>query len=135
MTLRVLVVDDEPQIRSALERALRRNGYEAVSVASGESAYAVLADVAADVILVDLILPQLSGAALALALIRRWPDLRDRLVFMSGDPGLAVAEWPEELQGCPVLMKPFPLDELMDAVAAVLARHGPPTREASGGGQ
>ena len=60
MTHRVLVVDDEPQIRSALERALRRNGYEAITVASGESAYAVLADMSVDAILVDLILPQLS---------------------------------------------------------------------------
>jgi DNA-binding NtrC family response regulator len=135
MTPRVLVVDDEPQIRSALERALQRNGYEAITVASGESAYAVLADLSVDAILVDLILPQLSGSALALALIRRWPNLRGRLVFMSGDPGLAVAEWPEELQGCPVLVKPFQLDELMDTVASVMEQHRHPPLEASGGGQ
>jgi two-component system, cell cycle sensor histidine kinase and response regulator CckA len=135
MTPRVLVVDDEPQIRNALERALQRNGYEAITVASGESAYAVLADLSVDAILVDLILPQLSGSALALALIRRWPNLRGRLVFMSGDPGLAVAEWPEELQGCPVLVKPFQLDELMDTVASVMEQHRHPPLEASGGGQ
>jgi hypothetical protein len=78
-------------------------------------------------------LQQVSGAVLSLALIRRWPELQGRLVFMSGDPGLVVEGWPAELRGCPVLTKPFQLEELFGMLSQVLSRLGPPPREASGG--
>ena len=120
MTWRVLVVDDDPQIRDALERALSRVGYEVLTAEGGDSAYAILAGSPVDAVLLDLLMPHLPGDALFLAILRRWPRLKSRVVLMSGHPEASHREWPEELKACPLLVKPFRLRELYAAVAAVL---------------
>ena len=120
MTARVLVVDDEPQVRSAVERALRREGYEVLSASSADSAYVMLSDAQVDAVLLDLLLPEMGGEALFLVLIRRWPYLLGRIVIMSGHPNLDREHWPPELLACPRLEKPFALDELYRVLAEVI---------------
>ncbi len=124
MTWRVLVVDDEPQLRSSLERALRRVGYEVLSAAGSDSAYAILSQSKVDVLLLDLRMPQVSGETLFLAVIRRWPALIGRVILMSGDPYAMQVDWPPELQACPFLVKPFGLDELYSVIGKVLPAEG-----------
>jgi DNA-binding response OmpR family regulator len=58
---RVLVVDDEPQIRRALRTSLEAHGYEAESVGTGGEAVVGVADRAPDLVLLDLGLPDLDG--------------------------------------------------------------------------
>ena len=119
MTYRVLIVDDEPAVRRALERSLRHFGYEAVSAAGGDSAYEVLAHDHFDAILLDIRMPLMSGDTLFLAIIRRWPYLRDRIILMSGDVE-GTEGWSEELRRRPLLAKPFTFDTLHQAISAVL---------------
>jgi two-component system OmpR family response regulator len=121
MTVRILVVDDEPALRRTLERALQAQGYEVVSVGDPNSAYQVLAESSFDLVLLDLRLPQMAGDTFFLAIVRRWPHLGARVILMSGDPGHRQSEWPEELAACPILVKPFKLDTLMHTVVDVLA--------------
>lgn len=118
MTARVLIVDDEPALRRTLERALRNHKYETVSVADPHSAYQMLEDSSFDVVLLDLRLPHLSGDTLYLAIVRRWPRLAGRVILMSGDP------WTDrdrlaELEGCPILAKPFSLETLVKTVGEI----------------
>lgn len=112
MTWRVLLIDDEPAVRYALERALRHFGYEVVSAAGGDSAYEILQHDSFDVILLDIRMPLMSGDTLFLAIIRRWPELRERIILMSGDPEGAADGWSAELRSRPFLAKPFTLDAL-----------------------
>ena len=121
MTGRILVVDDEPALRRTLERALKSNGYEVLSVADPHSAYQILGESAFDLMLLDLRLPQMAGDTLFLAIVRRWPRMLRRVILMSGDPVPQQPDWPAELSGCAVLQKPFSLDDLMTTVEAVLA--------------
>jgi DNA-binding NtrC family response regulator len=121
MTVRILIVDDEPGLRRTLERALTSQGYDVVSVADPNSAYQMLAETVFDLVLLDLRLPQIGGDTLYLAMIRQWPRLRDRVILMSGDPWSEQMGWPPELVRCPVLAKPFSLETLSKTVAAVLA--------------
>ncbi len=121
MTVRLLVVDDEPALRRTLERALKAQGYEVVSVADPNSAYQILAESSFDLVLLDLRLPQMPGDTFFLAIVRRWPRLLGRVILMSGDPLSQQPEWPDELAACPILFKPFKLDTLMHTVADVLA--------------
>ena len=58
---RVLVVDDEPQIRRALRTSLEAHGYEVVAVGTGEEGVLSAADVAPDLLLLDLGLPDIDG--------------------------------------------------------------------------
>ena len=61
MTNRVLVVDDEPQILRAVERALAARGYEVATAADGRAALGMVHDVAPDLVVLDLNLPHLDG--------------------------------------------------------------------------
>jgi DNA-binding response OmpR family regulator len=121
MTVRILIVDDEPALRRTLERALTGHHYEVVAAADPNSAYQILSEMTFDLLLLDLRLPQIGGDTLFLAIIRQWPRLRDRVILMSGDPWPEQTDWPKELVSCPVLAKPFTLDTLTKTVRAVLA--------------
>jgi two-component system KDP operon response regulator KdpE len=61
MGLRVLVVDDDPQIRRAVQTSLRARGYEVLSAGSGEAALDELATEAIDLVILDLSLPGMDG--------------------------------------------------------------------------
>ena len=133
MTNRILVVDDEPALRRTLERALKAQDYEVVSVADPNSAFQILAESTFDVVLLDLRLPQMQGDTFFLAIVRSWPRLQGRVILMSGDP-VPQPDWPAELVACPILFKPFSLDTLMRTVADVLAanRSDPDLLEGNG---
>jgi CheY-like chemotaxis protein len=132
---RLLIVDDEPALRRTLERALRSHDYEVVSVADPNSAYQMLDEMLFDLVLLDLRLPQMDGDTFFLAMVRRWPRLRSRVILMSGDPLPSKPDWPAELSGCPVLHKPFSLDTLMSTVGQALADLEPDSDIREGNGK
>ena len=121
MSFRILVVDDEPSLRRTLERALTSFDYQVVVVADPHSAYMMLDESRFDLVLLDLRLPQMAGDTFFLAIVRRWPRLLGRVILMSGDPPSAHSEWPAELVACPILSKPFSLDNLLQMVRTVLS--------------
>lgn len=116
----VLVVDDEAPLRRILSRLLERDGYRVVSAGDGETAYQMLASETADAILLDINLPAMSGLALYLAIINRWPALEGRIALMSGDADTEdVAAW-IEYHHCVVLRKPFDVKDVSRWVADVI---------------
>ena len=128
MSPRILIVDDEPALRRTLERALRAIGYEVVSAGDAQLAYELLHETDVDLVLLDLHLPQMSGDAFFLALVRRWPRLADRVILMTGDTFAETDHWPDELLACPLLLKPFTLEMLRVTVAGrARARRRPAT--------
>lgn len=130
MSPRVLIIDDEPALRRALERALRRAGYDVVTAGDPCLAYQVLDEIDVDLVLLDLHLPQMSGETLFLALTRRWPRLADRVILMTGDCSPETSHWPPELCRCTLLLKPFTIDALRHTVLQAL--HGSGQRRAGG---
>jgi two-component system, OmpR family, response regulator MprA len=134
MTYRVLIVDDEPAVRRALERALRHFGYEVVSAGGGDSAYELLAHERFDAILLDIRMPLMAGDALFVAIVRRWPELRDRIILMSGDGDSAARGWSEELKGRPLLDKPFNFETLHQTIRAVLPDESSQPKHGTGQG-
>jgi len=108
----VLVVDDDPSLRRVLERALERDGYRVLSAGSAETAYTLLEAQHPDALLLDIRLPTMSGLALYLAIIHRWPHLDGRIAIMTGDAeATEVRSWLEQHR-CTVLRKPFDLREI-----------------------
>ena len=134
MKPRILVVDDEPALRRTLERALGAMGYDVVSVGDPLLVYELLDAADYDLVILDIHLPQLSGDTLAIALLRRWPRLAERLLLMTGDPWALRSEWPEELRRCPLLVKPFTLAGLAGTVRGALAAPPPQAQRKSNGG-
>jgi len=120
----VLVVDDEAGLRRVLERLLERQGYRVLSAGSAETAYELLASEEPDVLLLDIRLPTMSGLALYLAIVHRWPVLEGRIAIMTGDADAQeVRTWLEHHR-CTVIRKPFNLNEVTAWIAAVLRPEG-----------
>ena len=116
----VLIVDDEAGLRRVLERFLERHGYRVLSAGTAESAYEMLATEEADALLLDIHLPTMSGLALYLAIIHRWPALEGHIAIMTGDAEAEeVRTWLDH-HHCTVIRKPFNLEEVSWWVAAVL---------------
>ncbi len=115
----ILVVDDEATLRRVLERSLSRQGLRVISAGSAETAYELLASEQPDALLLDIHLPTMSGLALCLAIVHRWPQLEGRMAIMTGDAEAEdVRTWLEHHQ-CVVIRKPFNLREVSDWLAAV----------------
>jgi CheY-like chemotaxis protein len=119
----ILIVDDEPGIRSMIEHALGRSGYRTLCATDGAEAMAVFTTHAQAIALVvtDVDMPRLSGAALALALRELRPDLP--LLVMSGlasggdraDEVFAARALAQQF-----LLKPFSPEVLLSAIHRLL---------------
>ena len=116
----VLIVDDEAGLRRVLERFLERQGYRVLSAGAAESAYEMLANEEADALLLDIHLPTMSGLALYLAIIHRWPALEGHIAIMTGDAeAQEVRTWLDHHR-CTVIRKPFNLKQVADWVSSSL---------------
>jgi len=115
----IMVVDDEAPLRRVLERSLSRHALRVIGAGSAETAYELLAAEQPDALLLDIHLPTMSGLALYLAIVHRWPMLEGRIAIMTGDAEAEeVRTWLERHQ-CVVIRKPFNLREVTDWLAAV----------------
>jgi signal transduction histidine kinase/ActR/RegA family two-component response regulator len=113
---RVLVVEDEPQIRAIAARALTGAGFEVLLAANGALGLACFEREQRpfDVLVTDVVMPELSGPELARAARRLDPRLG--LVFMSGYPEAMQSAHASEFAGAAFLAKPFTPQVLVDAV-------------------
>jgi two-component system response regulator MprA len=119
---RVLVVDDEPAVRRALERALRLDSYEVALASDGEEALDALATTPADAVILDIAMPRLDG----LEVCRRMRLAGDRTPVLMLTARDAIDD---RVKGLDVgaddyLVKPFALRELQARLRALLRRSG-----------
>lgn len=119
----VLIVDDEAGLRRVVERFLVRHGYRVLSAGTAEAAYELLNSEIADALLLDIHLPTMSGLALYLAIIHRWPALEGHVAIMTGDADAEeVRTWLEQ-HHCVVIRKPFNLQQVAEWVSSVVQRN------------
>jgi two-component system, cell cycle sensor histidine kinase and response regulator CckA len=122
---RLLVVEDEPSVRTIAERILRKAGYEVVGAERGEKALEICRDPEqrVDLLLTDVVMPAMLGTELVAAARDERPELR--VLFMSGYSHEVLA--PEALagqEGSSFIEKPFNAGELLRAVRALLDNDG-----------
>jgi two-component system response regulator MprA len=119
---RVLVVDDEPAVRESIERVLRHDGFEVAVAADGREAIRRLAVVRPDLVLLDVLMPQIDG----LEVCRRMRDTGDRTPVLMLTARDAVNDRVAGLEAGAddYLAKPFALEELLARVRALLRRSG-----------
>ena len=117
---RILVVDDEDAVRAVVSRALQNEGYEVLRARDGDEALRELEEIGGtvDLVLTDVIMPNMGGAQLGRELAARYPKIP--MVWMSGHPG--EAEFPREMPAKyrAFLLKPVAADTLIETVARVL---------------
>ena len=113
----ILIVDDEAAIRSLLEVAFQRAGYDVRTAPGGPEAVALCAAESFDAVLSDVAMPQMSGHELARWISERHP--RTRMVLMSGFD-LGCQDCPTAAP-CRFLPKPFRLGEVLSMVGSAIA--------------
>jgi two-component system, cell cycle sensor histidine kinase and response regulator CckA len=113
---RVLVVEDEPQVRAIAARALSSAGFDVQQAANGALGLACVKrqDRPFDVVVTDVVMPELSGPDMARAVRELYPE--SGLVFMSGYPEAMQSAHAGEFAGAAFLAKPFSPQELVEAV-------------------
>ena len=120
--MKVLVVDDEPPVREALERALRAEGFDPSTAGDGIDAIRRHALEPADVILLDVLMPRLDG----LEVCRRLRDVGDRtpVLMLTARDSIGDRVAGLEAGADDYLVKPFATDELIARLKALLRRTG-----------
>jgi two-component system, OmpR family, response regulator MprA len=125
---RVLVVDDEPPMRTALTRALELEGFGVALAADGDEGLSQISELAPDLVVLDVMMPRLDGMDVCRAL----RDRGDRTPVLMLTALDAIANRVEGLEAGAddYLVKPFALEELLARIRALLRRTAVPEGEA-----
>ena len=118
---RLLIVDDEIMFHKALRRTLGAE-YEVSVATSAREALEAIARESFDVMLSDLMMPEMNGMELYDEIVRLAPALARRVIFLSGGAFTEGSRAFLERIENPVLDKPFQLAVLKSTLAAVIAR-------------
>ena len=116
---RILVAEDNPAVREFIVRALNSAGYRAAAVGDGQQALDILAKEKFDVLVTDIVMPNVDGIALALKAVRLFPDLR--IVMISGYAQERMRAHNLDALVHRIVAKPFSLEEICAAVKDAIA--------------
>lgn len=123
---RIIVIDDTPDVRDIVRRALVRQGHQVIEASDGAAGLKLLAADGADLVITDIFMPGEDGISVARRMRKEFPTVK--LIAMSGggfggqvdlrpDMRLLGAAW--------TIAKPFAPEELVDLVRAVLEGRSP----------
>lgn len=118
--MRVLIVDDEPEFISALAERLNLRGFEALTATSGEEALGKVDASPPDVVLLDVVMPGLSGMEVLKRIKRAHPQVQ--VILLTGR-----GTW-DGIQGIcegayDCLMKPVKIEDLIQIMTAAVESH------------
>jgi len=137
MAARILVIEDEPEIQKAIERVLKREGYEVMGCLNGRSGVKAVGTFQPDLMLVDILLPDIDGRQVLRELKER-PEYRHvPVIFLTGLDSEADKVMGLDLGAEDYITKPFGAFELAARIRVAL-RHrqgseapGPPLKRGS----
>ena len=119
--MKVLVVDDEPQIRRALRTSLEAHGYEVATVGTGEEGVLAAAEQNPDLVLLDLGLPDIDGTEV-IARVRSFSEVPVIMLSVRENQADKVAAL--DAGADDYVTKPFAMEELLARLRAALRRSG-----------
>jgi PAS domain S-box-containing protein len=123
-THHILIVDDEPDIARMLAEIVTADGHSVAIAQGGQQALEILSAAPFDLVISDLIMPDMDGPGLYRYLQDSRPDLADRIIFMTGDTlSRRARAFVAEIQR-PMIEKPFTPEEARRTVQDVLSRLG-----------
>ena len=124
---RILLVEDDPRVRTATVGALEDLGYDPVACASGAEALALFDSMDFDLVISDVIMPEMTGPEMIREMKSRRGDIA--VLFVTGYVGEGEGE---ELVGYDLLRKPFTVNTLSTAVASAITRRTSGSRPIGG---
>jgi two-component system OmpR family response regulator len=119
-TLKVLVVDDEPNIRDLLSASLRFAGHQVATAANGNDAITMIAETNPDIVLLDVMLPDISGFGVTKKI--RGMGIETPILFLTARDDTEDKVTGLTVGGDDYVTKPFSLDEIMARISAIMRR-------------
>src|SRR5438477_6319064 len=117
----LLLVDDEQKIRRVLGQALRAEGHEVIEAAGAREAQRMLADRTVDVLIIDNLMPDMTGLDLIREIVASTPENeRPQILMMTAHATVESAIEAMKLGALDYLQKPFEIDELLVVVRRAL---------------
>lgn len=117
---KLLIAEDEEAVRTVLVRGFEAAGHEVTAVADGMEALQALEEDAYDLLLTDIVMPELDGVSLALKVSKDWPGLP--IVMMTGYADQQARARNLSALVHDVIAKPFELAELLRVIDAALKK-------------
>ena len=113
----MLVIDDDPSVREIVHHLLSSFGYECQTAADGASGLLRVKEGGWDLVLIDVVMPKMSGWAVVETIRRHAPEMPIVLITALNEPAVLrrASDW-----RLPVVAKPFRSEVLKEAVAAAL---------------
>lgn len=115
---RILLAEDDNDMRRFLVKALEKNGYEVVDYDNGASAYERLREEPFSLLLTDIVMPEMDGIELARRATELDPDLK--VMFITGFAAVALKPESNAPKNAKVLSKPFHLRDLVNEVEKMI---------------
>ena len=119
MSPKILLAEDDNDMRRFLVKALEKAGYKVMSYDNGASAYDRLREEPFSLLLTDIVMPEMDGIELARRATELDPDLK--VMFITGFAAVALNPESKAPKDAKVLSKPFHLRDLVDEVNKMLA--------------
>ncbi len=116
---RILLAEDDDDMRKFLVKALQRAGYDVVSFDNGQSAYDRLREEPFTLLLTDIVMPEMDGIELARKATELDPDMK--VMFITGFAAVALSPESNAPKEAKVLSKPFHLKDLVSQVERLIA--------------
>ncbi|MCH8239918.1 MAG: response regulator [Proteobacteria bacterium] len=116
---RILLAEDDDDMRKFLVRALQKAGYEVTSFSNGLDAYERLKEEPFTLLLTDIVMPEMDGIELARKAASLDPDLK--IMFITGFAAVALNPDNQAPKDAKVLSKPFHLRDLVGEIERMLA--------------
>ena len=118
--LKVLVVDDEPNIRDLLSASLRFAGHQVATAANGTDAINMITETKPDIVLLDVMLPDISGFGVTKKI--RGMGIEVPILFLTARDDTEDKVTGLTVGGDDYVTKPFSLDEIMARISAIIRR-------------
>ncbi|MBS7541154.1 response regulator [Ancylobacter lacus] len=117
--MKILLAEDDGDMRRFLVKALNNAGYEVVAFDNGRSAYDRMREEPFDLLLTDIVMPEMDGIELARRATDLDPDIK--VMFITGFAAVALNAAAQAPKDSKVLSKPFHLRDLVTEVSKMLA--------------
>lgn len=119
---RLILVEDDPQVRGMLSETLQQEGYEVAEASNGREAITLYRQAPADLVITDIIMPEQDGVETIHALRREFPDVK--VIAISGGSANIRGDYllgtANALGAIKTFNKPVDMNELLETVKSVL---------------
>ncbi len=119
---KILLIDDEPAVRQAIGRILRRAGYAVVLAENGDDGVQLFRSESPDLVITDMVMPKKTGIEVIREIRQLRPDAK--VIAMSGGGRIADVDFLDmaaQLGATEIIQKPFEMTTLLEAIARCLA--------------